>query len=310
MLKMLSTHIHVLLHSTDSDIQQDDLIRGYELFVNKEEIDIDIVISNELDGGASGKNIGIVREDCLVTIGAKYSDCVGVKSSVATLNLIDWRVTGDASGDSMFSSAFANYKYQYDAYNDVYRWVNLAGDIAGLRAKTTMDRASWWASAGLERGAILNVTKFAFNPTRAMMDLLYKNALNPCVVFPGMGAVCWGQKTLTSKASSFDRVNVRGLFNTLERSLSKMAKYQVMEFNDTFTRNKIISMIKPYLATVQAGRGIQDFIVVCDESNNTDAVISANQLVVDIYIKPTYVAEFILLKFTNAGTNSFSSIIG
>lgn len=118
------------------------------------------------------------------------------------------------------------------------------------------------------------------------------------------------QKTLLDKPSSFDRVNVRGLFNTMERSLSKMAKYQVMEFNDNFTRNRIISMIKPFLGSVQAGRGIQDFLVICDTSNNTADVISRNQLVVDVYIKPTYVAEFIHLKFTNAGTNSFSEVIG
>jgi len=119
----------------------------------------------------------------------------------------------------------------------------------------------------------------------------------------------WGQKTLLDKPSSFDRVNVRGLFNTMERSLGKMAKYQVMEFNDSYTRNRIISMIKPYLSNVKAGRGIQDFLVICDETNNTPAVIQRNELVVDIYIRPTYVAEFIKLKFTNAGTNSFSEII-
>lgn len=195
-------------------------------------------------------------------------------------------------------------------YNDKNRWVNIAGDIAGLRAQTSMNRASWWASAGLERGQIKNVKKLAFNPKKSHRDLLYKNGINPIVSFPGQGVVMWGQKTLLDKASSFDRVNVRGLFNTLERSLSKMAKYQVMEFNDNFTRNRIISMIKPFLSSVQAGRGIQDFLVVCDTTNNTADVISRNQLVVDVYIKPTYVAEFIHLKFTNAGTNSFSEVIG
>ena len=298
-----------LLHSATTSIQKDDIIEASSLFENKEELEIDIVIGNELDGGKSAKYVSAQRKDSISFIGANYESCVGVKSSVAALNLIEWRMKGDVSSDSMFSAVFGNYKYQYDTYNDVYRWVNLAGDIAGLRAQTTMNRASWWASAGLERGKIKNVTKFAFNPTQPMRDLLYKNSINPCVVFPGMGAVCWGQKTLYSKPSSFDRVNVRGLFNSLERSLSKMAKYQVMEFNDTFTRNRIISMIKPYLAGVQAGRGIQDFLVICDESNNTPQVIASNQLIVDIYIKPTYVAEFILLKFTNAGTNSFSSIV-
>ena len=298
-----------LLFSTDSDIQADDLIDAYDYFSNKEELDVDIIIGNELDSGSSAETVSETREDCITFIGANYDDCVGVKASVAVSNLIDWRTTGDASGDNMFSALFGNYKRQYDSYNDVYRWVNLAGDISGLRAKTSMERASWWASAGLERGQILNVENFAFNPKLSMRDLLYKNAINPCITMPSLGNVCWGQKTKYSVASSFDRINVRGLFNTIERALSKMSKYQVMEFNDAYTRNKIISMIKPYLDSVQSGRGIQDFKVICDETNNTSTVISANQLIVDIYIKPTYVAEFILLRFTNAGTNSFSSIV-
>jgi len=149
-------------------------------------------------------------------------------------------------------------------YNDVYRWINLAGDIAGLRAQTNSSRATWFASAGLERGVVKNVTKLAFNPTSAQRDLLYKNSLNPVVTFPGQGTVMWGQKTMLDRPSSFDRVSTRGLFNTLERSLAKMAKYQVMEFNDNFTRNRIVSMIKPFLGTVQAGRGIVDFLVICD----------------------------------------------
>ena len=181
-------------------------------------------------------------------------------------------------------------------YNDKNRWVNISGDVAGLRSATNTDRASWWASAGLERGQIKNVIKLAFNPVQSHRDFLYKNGLNPICSFPGQGNVVWGQKVLLDKASSFDRINVRGLFNTLERSLAKMAKYQVMEFNDNFTRNRIISMIKPFLSSVQAGRGIQDYLVICDESNNTPDVISRNQLVVDVFVKPTYVAEFIHLK--------------
>lgn len=299
-----------LVWGTDSAIQADDLTDAYEIFSNKEELDIDIVIGNELDAGASANALTETRQDCLGFIGANYADCVGQKSAIATANLIDWRKTGDINYNNMFVVACGNYKYQYDRYNDKYRWISIAGDIAGLRAQTSTNRASWWASAGLERGQIKNVTKLAFNPTQGQRDLLYKNGINPIVAFPGQGTVMWGQKTLLDKPSSFDRANVRGLFNTMERSLSKMAKYQVMEFNDNFTRNRIVSMIKPYLGSVQAGRGIQDFLVICDESNNTADVISRNQLIVDIYIKPTYVAEFIQLRFTNAGTNSFSEVIG
>ncbi len=299
-----------LVYGSDSTIGADDLANAYDIFANKEELDIDIVIGNELDGGVSAKNLVDARQDCIAFLGANFGDTVGKKSADAVSALITWRNSGAVNYNNMFVVASGNYKYQYDRYNDKYRWVNLAGDIAGLRAQTSMNRASWWASAGLERGQIKNVTKLAFNPTQGQRDMLYKNGINPIVSFPGQGTVMWGQKTLLAKPSSFDRVNVRGLFNTMERALSKMAKYQIMEFNDNFTRNRIVSMIKPYLGSVQAGRGIQDFLVICDESNNTADVISRNQLVVDIYIKPTYVAEFIQLRFTNAGTNSFAEVIG
>lgn len=292
----------------DSAIQEDDLLDAYDLWSNKEEVDIDIVIANELSPNAA-RNLVDARKDCIGFIGAPY-DIVGKKASVAVSMLVGYRTEGAFAFNNMFLVAGGNYKYQYDRYNDKNRWVNIAGDIAGLRAQTSTNRASWWASAGLERGQIKNVIKLAFNPNQGQRDILYKNAINPIVTFPGQGTVMWGQKTLLDKPSSFDRVNVRGLFNTLERSLSKMAKYQVMEFNDTFTRNRIVSMIKPFLESVRAGRGIQDYLVICDESNNTPDVISRNQLVVDIFIKPTYVAEFIHLRFTNAGTNSFAQVIG
>lgn len=305
------------VYALDSDIQADDLANAYDIFNNKEELDIDIVIGNELDNGISAKNLADTRQDCIAFLGCQEKDVVGKKSAIAVGNLVSWRKglgtnpsAVNVNYNNMFVVACGNYKYQYDRYNDKYRWVGVQGDIAGLRAQTSMNRASWWASAGLERGQIKNVTKLAFNPTQGQRDMLYKNGINPIVAFPGQGTVMWGQKTLLDKPSSFDRVNVRGLFNTMERALSKMAKYQIMEFNDNFTRNRIVSMIKPYLSTVQAGRGIQDFLVICDESNNTADVISRNQLVVDIYIKPTYVAEFIQLRFTNAGTNSFAEVIG
>lgn len=160
----------------------------------------------------------------------------------------------------------------------------------------------------MNRGKLKGVLKIAFNPNVSARDELYKNSLNPIVSFAGQGIVIWGQKTLLSKDSSFSRINTRGLFNILERSLEKMARFQIMEFNDTFTRNSIISMISPYLSTVKAGRGIVDYLIVCDESNNTPDVISRNYLVIDVFIKPSYVVEFIHLRFTNAGTRSFSEI--
>ncbi|EBF5808969.1 hypothetical protein FI575_09090 [Campylobacter coli] len=139
--------------------------------------------------------------------------------------------------------------------------------------------------------------------------ILYKNGINPVVMFPNTGAVLWGQKTLQTKASSFDRVNVVSLFNHLERSLGRMSKYSLFEFNDSFTRNYLVSIIKPFLAQVKAGRGIQDYLVICDTSNNPASVVASNQLVIDVYIKPTYVAEFIHLRFVNVGSNDFSIVV-
>ena len=182
--------------------------------------------------------------------------------------------------------------------------------MAGLRANTNNNQASWWASAGLRRGVIRNIDKIAFSPSQPQRDTLYKNSVNPIVSFPNQGNLCWGQKTLLNYSSAFDRVNVRGLFNTIERAMAKAAKSQVFEFNDAFTRNAILAMFNPYLTSVKAGRGISDFLVICDTTNNTPDVISRNELHVDIYIKPNYAAEFIQLTFVNAGTRSFASVIG
>lgn len=304
--KYLGTTL-ALKNGSDSSIQKDDLIDAYELFENKEEIDIDNVIGNELDGGKTAINLVTVRKDCIAFIGAYYDDVVNKKSQKAVENLVQWRKTGDLNVNSMFSVAIGNYAQIYNKYSDKNIWVNMAGMCAGLRSQTSKNYDSWWASAGLERGQLQNIIKLAFNPTQAQRDTLYKNSINPVATFPSLGTVLWGQKTLLGNASSFDRVNVRALFNTLERALAKMAKTTVMEFNDTYTRSRICSEIKPYLAQVQAGRGIQGFMVVCDESNNTPQIIANNQLVVDIYIQPTYVAEMIRLNFINSGTNSFST---
>lgn len=296
-----------LKNGSNSSIQKDDLIDAYALFENKEEIEVDNIIGNELDGGKTAINLVTTRKDCIAFIGAYYDDVVNKKSQKAVENLVKWRKTGDLNVNSMFSVAIGNYAQIYNKYTDRNIWVNMAGMCAGLRSQTSKNYDAWWASAGLERGQLQNIIKLAFNPTQAQRDTLYKNSINPVATFPSLGTVLWGQKTLLGTASAFDRVNIRALFNTLERALAKMAKSTVMEFNDTYTRSHICSVIRPYLAQVQAGRGIQGFLVVCDESNNTPQVIANNQLVVDIYIQPTYVAEMIRLNFINSGTNSFST---
>lgn len=295
-----------LFGGVDSEPGIDDIVDAYTIFDNKEEIDVDILIANEVYPNAAIE-IAIKRADCIAFVGAPRSASVGLKATLANEKTLEFRKNMNV--DSMFVTLCSNYKYQYCTEMGGYRWINLAGDIAGLKAQTNFNQANWFAAAGLNRGLIKNCEKLAYSPTNAMRDALYKNGINPVVMFPNTGAVLWGQKTLQTKASSFDRVNVVSLFNHLERSLGRMSKYSLFEFNDEFTRNYLVSIIKPFLAQVKAGRGIQDYLVICDTSNNTPDIISRNELVLDCYIKSTYVAEFIHLRFTNVGVNDFSVVV-
>ena len=298
---------------------------AYESVLDKEKYEIDIVIGNEFyenpaDPVNSRNNLNIAieladaRKDCIAFVGARYVDTVGKKANDATNNLVKFITAPDSNTTkltrSMFGAFFGNYHYIYDRFNRKYRWINCAGDMAGIRCSVSSANDSWWASAGMKRGIVRGVDKIAFSPNLAQRDTLYKNGINPIVVFPGTGILVWGNKTLLPYASSFDRINVRGLFNTLERAMAKAARSQVFEFNDVYTRNSIVAMFNPYLSSVQAARGIVDYKVVCDESNNTPDVISRNELVVDIFIKPNYVAEYIQLNFVNVGTRSIASVIG
>lgn len=295
-----------LSNGMDSTPGIDDIIDAYTIFDNKEEIDVDILICNETYPKAA-TDIAITRGDCIAFMGAPKSCSVGYKSTIANQKTLDFRKSLNI--DSKYVTLCSNYKYQYCNELGGYRWVNLAADIAGLKAQTNHNQANWYAAAGLNRGLIKNCEALSYSPTQSMRNTLYKNGINPVVMFPNTGAVLWGQKTLQTKASSFDRVNVVSLFNHLERSLGRMSKYSLFEFNDSFTRNYLVSIIKPFLAQVKAGRGIQDYLVICDTSNNPASVVAANQLVIDVYIKPTYVAEFIHLRFINVGSNDFSIVV-
>ena len=283
---------------------------AYMTVEDKELYPIDIIIGNELDEGKAAALLADKRQDCIAFIGASYKDVVGMKAAVAVDNLTRKIKNNPPFLRTMFASYFGNYIRIFDNFAKKFRWINLAGDMAGLRANTNTNQASWWASAGLKRGKLRNIDRISFSPNQAQRDILYSNNINPVVNFPGEGNLVWGQKTLINYASSFDRINVRGLFNVLERAMAKAAKSQTFEFNDVFTRNAILAMFNPFLSSVKAGRGIEDFLVVCDETNNTPDVISRNELVVDIYIKPMYAAEFIKLNFNNVGTRSFATVIG
>lgn len=303
----LGLDIISLTNGTSSNPSNADIREAYNIFDNKEEVDVDLIIANEQDPHAA-INLVETRKDCIGFVGCPYEASVGLKSAYAVKENVKFR--NDLNVDSSYITLCGNYKYQYCPELGTNKWVNLAGDVAGLKAQSNSDTALWFAAAGANRGKIKNVIKLAYNPVQAQRDVLYVSSINPVVIFSGQGPVLWGQKTLQSKPSAFDRVNVRALFNYIERTLARMSKYSLFEFNDAFTRNNLVATMRPFLTRVQAGRGIQDFMVICDESNNTPNVVSQNQLICDIYIKPTYVAEFIRLTFVNAGTNDFSTVIG
>lgn len=217
-----------------------------------------------------------------------------------------------AAHQSNHTFADHGYKYMYDRYNDVYRYVPLNGDMAGLAASTDASRDSWWSFAGLNRGLIKNIVKLRYNPsTKAARDNLYKNAINPTLTVPGTGTYLDGDKTFTTAPSIFNQIGIRRLFITLEKAISNLAKYSLFEFNDPFTRSQFKSLIIPYLRDIQSRRGITDFIVICDETNNTPNVINNSQFVGDIYIKPNRSINFINLNFVGVRNGvDFTTIIG
>jgi phage tail sheath protein FI len=225
-----------------------------------------------------------------------------------TTNIISTR---NSYGSSSYMVMDSGYKYQYDKYNDVYRWVPLNGDIAGLAVRTDVERDPWFSPAGFNRGAIKNVIKLAWNPAKADRDELYKVGINPVVTFPGEGTVLYGDKTLLSRPSAFDRINVRRLFIVLEKSIARAARSTLFEFNDEFARSQFVNLIEPFLRDVQGRRGIYDFRVVCDTTNNTPEVIDRNEFVGDIYIKPARSINFIQLNFVAVRTGvSFQEVVG
>jgi phage tail sheath protein FI len=204
----------------------------------------------------------------------------------------------------------SGYKYQYDKYY-IFRWIPLNGDIAGLCVRTDAQRDPWFSPAGFNRGQIKNVVKLAYNPDQADRDLLYKNGINPVATFPGQGTILYGDKTALAKPSAFDRINVRRLFIVLEKAISTAAKFSLFELNDEFTRAQFVSLVEPFLRDVQGRRGIYDYRVVCDETNNTGDVIDRNEFVGDIYVKPAKSINFIQLNFVAVRSGvSFDEVVG
>jgi len=257
------------------------------------------------------QNVAEIRKDVVVFVSPQNTSTAAIvtgNGSAATDAVIAYR---NAITSSSFAFMDTGYKYQYDRFSDLYRWVPLNGDIAGLAARTDYTNDAWWSPAGNNRGQIKNVVKLAINPTKTDRDTLYKKGINPVVAFPGEGTILFGDKTLLSAPSAFDRINVRRLFIVLETAIGTAAKYQLFEFNDAFTRAQFKNIVEPFLRDVKGRRGITDFKVVCDDTNNTGEVIDRNEFVGDIYIKPARSINFITLNFIATRTGiSFSQVGG
>ena len=291
------------------------LLAGYDLFASAESVDISLLLTGSSYGGTNGEqlanylidNIAEVRKDCVVFVSPMKADVVN-NAGNESADVITFR-------NSLRSTSYAvldsGYKYQYDKYNDIYRWIPLNGDVAGLCVRTDDQRDPWFSPAGFNRGQIKNLVKLAYNPAKAYRDQLYKSGVNPVVTFPGQGTILFGDKTLLSKPSAFDRINVRRLFIVLEKAIATAAKFTLFEFNDDFTRAQFRNLVEPFLRDVQGRRGIYDFKVVCDTSNNTGEVIDRNEFVGDIYIKPAKSINYIQLNFVAVRTGvEFSEVVG
>ena len=288
-------------------------ITAYDKFKDSDTVDVSLVLGS---GSSSTvaihliNNIAEHRKDCVAVISPERADVVS-NDSYAGKEKDDILAFRDTLPSSSYAVMDTGWKYQYDKYNDVYRYVPLNGDTAGLMVQTDLTRDPWFSPAGFNRGNVKNVIKLAYNPSKADRDELYKKGVNPVVTFPGQGTVLFGDKTMLDQPSAFDRINVRRLFIVLEKAISTASKFTLFEFNDEFTRSQFKNLVEPFLRDVQGRRGITDFQVVCDGTNNTGQVIDNNEFVGDIYVKPARSINFIQLNFVAVRTGvEFSEIVG
>ena len=298
-----------------------DLIEGWNMFRNSEEVDVSLLFAGDAGDRMTGSltaetvinyvitNIVDQRKDCIFMFSPRYNDVVNQTKEQATENVIKFR--NSLETNSSYAVMDSGWKLQYDIYADKYRWVPLNADIAGLCALIDTNADPWVSPAGFTKGKIKNVVALAYNPDKSQRDDLYSNNINPVVSFKGDGVVLYGDKTLQAKASAFQYINVRRLFLVLEKAISRAAKYQLFEFNDPFTRAQFKNMVEPYLREVKGRRGITDYYVVCDETNNTPEVIDRAEFVASIFIKPNRSINYITLNFVAVRTGvSFSEVIG
>jgi hypothetical protein len=301
---------------TDADIMD-----ALDLYKNSEAIDVNMIIDSDKSETVKKymDEICQIRKDCMAILDCKKEHVVANRGNEVT-DLTDWRkglglfTTNNLNINSSYSAVYGNWIEVYDRYNKKYRWIPASGHVGGIYANTDQTNDAWWAPAGLNRAILTSVRRLAWNPDLGKRDILYMNGINPVVSFAGQGKVVWGQKTLLDKSSAFNRVNVRRLFIVLEKAISTASKYFLFEPNDIATRESIIAMINPFLRDVKGRRGIYDYRVVCDETNNSSERIDRNEMWVSLYIKPTRTAEFIVLNFiamkTGASFTEAAAIIG
>ena len=284
---------------------------GINLFKDTETVDLNLFICGKANVTQAGYALDMCtdRKDAVAFVSPEMDDVVNVANeSTQTANV---KAFFDGLTSTSYGFFDSGYKYMYDKYNDTYRYVPLNGDMAGLCARTDLIAEPWFSPGGFNRGQIRGVVKLAYNPQQANRDILYRARINPVVSFPGQGTLLYGDKTSQSKPSAFDRINVRRLFITIEKAIATAAKFQLFEFNDEFTRAGFRNMVEPFLRDVQGRRGVTDFLVVCDETNNPGSVIDRNEFVADIYIKPARSINFISLNFIATKTGvAFSEVVG
>ena len=284
---------------------------AYEKYNDADTVDANLIIAGKGDATHIDNLITIAenRKDAIVFVSPERADVVNVANSTTQTTNVKGFFDGIRS--SSYVVFDSGYKYTYDKYNDVFRYVPLNGDIAGLAARTDLIADTWFSPAGFNRGVIRGAVKLAYNPTKEQRDILYRARINPVVTLPGQGTLLFGDKTGLSKPSAFDRINVRRLFITLEKAISTASKFQLFEFNDEFTRAQFRNIVEPFLRDVQGRRGVTDFLVTCDSSNNTSDVIDRNEFRADIFVKPNRSINFIQLQFvaTRSGV-AFEEVVG
>ena len=308
-----AVNISLTLGTDDYALTDAEKIAGFQLFDNAEQYDVSLIIAGKASATVATSiinNVAEVRLDCVAFVSPQDNSSGDVIIGSTSTQITAINTYRNALPSSSYAVMDSGYKYQYDRYNDKYRYIPLNADIAGLCARTDYTNDAWFSPGGLNRGQVKNVVKLAVNPNKASRDLLYKNGVNPVVSFPGEGTVLFGDKTLLAKPSAFDRINVRRLFIVMEKAIATAAKFQLFEFNDGFTRAQFKNLVEPFLRDVQGRRGITDFVVKCDESNNTGEIIDRNEFVADIFVKPNRSINFITLNFVAARSAINFSEIG